>query len=96
MMVGHPEGMHRLFAIALNRLHLLSPKHYEGWFERLATKTATLDSEKLTSENLQQLRADLEQVVRERFAVLQKQWLDFEVTNPDLEIVNDIRSFLIW
>ena len=66
------------------------PPSENSWF------SSWWDPEKMTPERLEQLRADLEAVVRERFAVLQAQWLDFEESNPEHEVVSDLRSYLVY
>jgi hypothetical protein len=90
------SSLRRGYAIALNRLRLLDPARCEQWEAQLVTKTWSWDPEKMTPERLEQLRADLEAVVRERFAVLQAQWLDFEESNPEHEVVSDLRSYLVY
>jgi hypothetical protein len=90
------SSLRRGYAIALNRLRLLDPARCEQWEAQLMTRTGALDAEKMTPERLEQLRADLAVVVRERFAVLQAQWLDFEESNPEHEVVSDLRSYLVY
>ena len=90
------SSLRRGYAIALSRLRLLDNARGEQWEAQLVTKTWSWDPEKMTPERLEQLRADLEAVVRERFAVLQAQWLDFEQSNPEHEVVSDLRSYLVY
>jgi len=90
------SSLRRGFAIALNRLRLLDEVRGEQWVMQMVDKTWALDAEKMTPDRLEQLRAELAAVVRERFADLQAQWLDFDQSNPDHEVVSDLRSFLIY
>lgn len=91
-----PSSLRRSFAIALNRLGLLDETRGEQWVAQMVDKAWAFDAEKATPERLELLRAELAAVVRERFADLQAQWLDFEKSNPDHEVVSDLRSFLLY